>query len=174
MVVYVVKEYPATVNEYDIVWRMFDGENFTAVQPLSPRLDGWSETRPALVADGGRLFAVWTAYSMATNAYTIRWSAFDGTGWGEPRVAVETGAMAPPELWPAFYGGRLWVAFDTADPYLVSGNAQPLEPGHAFSVEPGIYLPGRFGVRIEDVMAIGPGGAEALNRADRDLAVVEA
>lgn len=121
MVVYVVKEYPATVNEYDVVWRLFDGENFTAVKPLSAKLDGWSETRPMLVADGGRVFAVWTAYSMATNAYTIRWSVFDGAQWSAPRVALETGALSPPELWPAVYAGKLWVAFDTSDPYLVNG-----------------------------------------------------
>lgn len=58
-------------------------------------------------------------------------------------------------------------------PYLVNGNEEPLEPGMAFSIEPGIYLPGRFGVRIEDVAAIGPDGrAEPFNNADRALAIV--
>ena len=37
-------------------------------------------------------------------------------------------------------------------PYMVSGNTTALEPGMAFSVEPGIYLPGEFGVRIEDIV----------------------
>ena len=60
------------------------------------------------------------------------------------------------------------------DPYLVSGNATLLEPGHAFSVEPGVYLPGRFGVRIEDVVVVGAGGPVPLNRADHALAVVDA
>ncbi|MGH9280646.1 MAG: M24 family metallopeptidase [Acidimicrobiales bacterium] len=60
------------------------------------------------------------------------------------------------------------------DPYLVSGNREPLAPGHAFSVEPGVYLPGRFGVRIEDIVVVGPDGPEALNRADHRLTVVEA
>lgn len=58
-------------------------------------------------------------------------------------------------------------------PYLVEGNAQLLEPSMAFSIEPGIYLPGRFGVRIEDVAIIGPDGrSEALNQVDRSLATV--
>ena len=58
-------------------------------------------------------------------------------------------------------------------PYLVAGNREPLEPGMAFSIEPGIYLPGRFGVRIEDVAMIGDDGAvEPLNRADHGLATV--
>lgn len=58
------------------------------------------------------------------------------------------------------------------DPYLVSGNAAPLEPGHAFSVEPGIYLPGRCGARIEDIVVATEGGPVRLNQAPRDLAVV--
>ena len=42
------------------------------------------------------------------------------------------------------------------DPYLVSGNAEPLRPGFAFSVEPGIYLEGRYGARLEDIVVCGP------------------
>jgi Xaa-Pro aminopeptidase len=58
------------------------------------------------------------------------------------------------------------------DPYLVSGNAAPLEPGHAFSVEPGIYFPGRFGLRLEDIVVAAPDGPDRLNAAPRDLAIV--
>jgi len=59
-------------------------------------------------------------------------------------------------------------------PYLVSGNREALEPGMAFSIEPGIYLPGRFGVRIEDIAIIGDDGrAEPLNTADHALAQVK-
>ena len=57
-------------------------------------------------------------------------------------------------------------------PYVVKGNETPLEVGMTFSIEPGIYLPGRFGVRIEDIVACGEDGAEELNRADRGLVVV--
>lgn len=61
------------------------------------------------------------------------------------------------------------------DPYLVAGNPQPLEPGHAFSVEPGIYMEGRFGMRLEDIVVVGEDGApEPLNSAEHHLAVVEA
>jgi Xaa-Pro aminopeptidase len=59
------------------------------------------------------------------------------------------------------------------DPYLVSGNTLPLAPGHAFSVEPGIYLQGRFGARIEDIVVAHEGGPDSLNTADHDLHVVE-
>jgi Xaa-Pro aminopeptidase len=58
------------------------------------------------------------------------------------------------------------------DPYLVKGNEQPLEAGHAFSVEPGIYLQGRYGARIEDIMVCGQDGPDVLNQAPRELLVV--
>ncbi|HEX2031711.1 MAG TPA: Xaa-Pro peptidase family protein [Actinomycetota bacterium] len=57
-------------------------------------------------------------------------------------------------------------------PYIVAGNEEPLRPGMCFSIEPGIYLPGAFGVRIEDVVAVTDDGAERLNRASRDLEIV--
>ncbi|MGH9079572.1 MAG: M24 family metallopeptidase [Acidimicrobiales bacterium] len=61
------------------------------------------------------------------------------------------------------------------DPYLVSGNSQPLQPGHAFSVEPGIYVPDQFGMRLEDIVVIADDGApEPLNSADHGLIVVDA
>jgi Xaa-Pro aminopeptidase len=58
------------------------------------------------------------------------------------------------------------------EPYIVSGNALPLEPGMAFSVEPGIYLAGRHGARIEDIVVVTDTGAERLNTTSRDLVVV--
>ena len=58
------------------------------------------------------------------------------------------------------------------EPYLVAGNAEPLRAGHAFSIEPGIYLAGRFGVRIEDIVVCADDGPDVLNRAPHDLLVV--
>jgi Xaa-Pro aminopeptidase len=57
-------------------------------------------------------------------------------------------------------------------PYLVNGNSEVLEPGMCFSVEPGIYLPGRFGVRLEDIVTVTDDGVEPLNLADHSLMVV--
>ncbi len=59
------------------------------------------------------------------------------------------------------------------DPYLVEGNGTPIEVGHAFSVEPGIYLPGRLGARIEDIVVATVGGCRRLNVANRSLHVVD-
>lgn len=60
------------------------------------------------------------------------------------------------------------------DPYLVSGNSEALVAGHAFSIEPGIYVPGRWGARIEDIVVATDAGPDPLNRAHHALAVVEA
>jgi len=58
------------------------------------------------------------------------------------------------------------------DPYIVAGNDLLLASGHAFSVEPGIYIPGRYGMRLEDIVVATPEGPRRLNDAPRDLAVV--
>jgi Xaa-Pro aminopeptidase len=58
------------------------------------------------------------------------------------------------------------------DPYMVAGNTTPLAPGMAFSVEPGIYLSGRWGVRLENIVMCAPDGATVLNRSSLDLRVV--
>jgi len=58
------------------------------------------------------------------------------------------------------------------DPYIVAGNSTVLEPGMAFSIEPGIYLPGKHGARIEDIVVVTADGIERLNLTPRELAVL--
>jgi Xaa-Pro aminopeptidase len=60
------------------------------------------------------------------------------------------------------------------DPYVVAGNPQPLIAGHAFSIEPGVYTPGRWGLRLEDIVVAADDGPDPLNHADHALVVVEA
>ena len=60
------------------------------------------------------------------------------------------------------------------DPYVVAGNTLPLAAGHAFSVEPGIYVAGKWGFRLEDIVVATDAGPEELNRADHSLVVVDA
>jgi Xaa-Pro aminopeptidase len=59
------------------------------------------------------------------------------------------------------------------EPYLVAGNDDPLDTGNAFSVEPGIYLEGQYGARIEDIVVCAGTGPDVLNRVTRDLMVVQ-
>ncbi|MFJ5727556.1 M24 family metallopeptidase [Streptomyces paradoxus] len=58
-------------------------------------------------------------------------------------------------------------------PYMIEGEERPLVPGMCFSVEPGIYLPGRFGVRIEDIVTVTEDGGRRLNTTTRELVIVE-
>jgi Xaa-Pro aminopeptidase len=58
------------------------------------------------------------------------------------------------------------------EPYIVAGNETPLRPGMAFSIEPGIYIEGRYGARIEDIVVCGEDGPIVLDRVTRELFVV--
>jgi Xaa-Pro aminopeptidase len=58
------------------------------------------------------------------------------------------------------------------EPYIVGGNGLILEPGMAFSVEPGIYQPDRWGARIEDIVVVTEDGVEPMNRRPHELVVL--
>ena len=60
------------------------------------------------------------------------------------------------------------------DPYIVEGNALPLAAGHAFSIEPGIYRHGRWGLRLEDILVAADAGPDPMNHVDHTLVVVDA
>lgn len=65
------------------------------------------------------------------------------------------------------------IGLDTHEhPYMVSGNSRELVEGMAFSIEPGVYLPGRHGARIEDIVVCGAEGAIVLNNETRELVVL--
>jgi len=58
------------------------------------------------------------------------------------------------------------------EPYIVSGNSIIIEDGHAFSIEPGFYIPGRFGARIEDIVTCWDGQATSANNTTHDLVIL--
>jgi Xaa-Pro aminopeptidase len=58
------------------------------------------------------------------------------------------------------------------DPYIVEGNSTPLAAGHAFSIEPGIYVPGKWGMRLEDIVVASEAGPVAMNSVDHSLVAV--
>ncbi|MEU9582339.1 aminopeptidase P family protein [Streptomyces werraensis] len=58
-------------------------------------------------------------------------------------------------------------------PYMIEGEERPLVPGMCFSVEPGVYLPGRFGVRIEDIVTVTEDGGQRLNDTERGMVMVD-
>jgi Xaa-Pro aminopeptidase len=93
--------------------------------------------------------------------------------------AEEVDAVARRVITDAGWGERFihrtghGIGLDTHEaPYIVAGNDLPLAPGMAFSVEPGIYLAGRCGARIEDIVVCTEDGVRTLNDGPRDLAVL--
>ena len=100
-------------------------------------------------------------------------TAFEAVRPGVPAEEVDRAARDVIEA--AGYGDRFihrtghGIGLEVHEPpYIVAGDATPLRPGMTFSIEPGIYLPGRFGVRIEDIVAVTQDGAVRLNEAERD------
>lgn len=97
---------------------------------------------------------------------------------GSPCEAIDTAARRPIEaagLGDAFFHrtGHGIGLEGHEEPYIIGGNEEPLRPGMAFSVEPGIYFPGEYGARIEDIVVCGPDGPVELNQAPRELYVVD-
>lgn len=60
------------------------------------------------------------------------------------------------------------------DPYMVAGNGDLISAGHAFSVEPGIYIPGKWGMRLEDIVVATNDGPLPMNKVNHGLVVVDA
>ncbi|MGH3940518.1 MAG: M24 family metallopeptidase [Pseudonocardiaceae bacterium] len=110
-------------------------------------------------------------------------AAVAATGPGVP--AQEVDAAARSLITEAGFGERFihrtghGIGLDVhEEPYIVAGNDLVLEPGMAFSIEPGIYLPGRWGARIEDIVVVNAatdeGGATRLNHRPRELVALPA
>lgn len=105
-------------------------------------------------------------------------AACDAVAPGVPGEEVDTAAREVIDA--AGYGGAFihrtghGIGMEAhEEPYIVAGNQEPLVPGEAFSIEPGIYLAGRWGARIEDILICTEDGGERLNQTDRDLYLVD-
>jgi len=115
-----------------------------------------------------------TVYGVVRSAQQ---AAFEAIRPGVPAQEIDRAARAL--IADAGYGDRFvhrtghGIGLELHEPpYIVEGNETPLQAGMTFSDEPGIYLEGRFGVRIEDQVVVTDDGAERLNEASRDLTVV--
>jgi Xaa-Pro aminopeptidase len=105
-------------------------------------------------------------------------AAFEAVAPGVPCEEIDR--VARTIITDAGYGGQFihrtghGIGVTTHEPpYIVDGTTQPLRPGMCFSIEPGVYLPGRFGVRIEDIVTVTPEAGLRLNNTARDLHIVE-
>ena len=138
------------------------------------RIDGYC-------SDITRTFCVGEPPDGFTEAYAVLAKAQDAAvGAVAPGVAAEAvDAAARDVIAEAGFGDAFFhrtghgVGLEEhEEPYIVAGNAERLEAGMTFSVEPGIYLPGRFGMRIEDIVAVTDTGVERLNNAPRNPVVL--
>lgn len=113
----------------------------------------------ALHAAQQQAVAAATVGTSAAAVDAVARDAIAAAGWGE-RFVHRTGHGIGVE--------------EHEDPYLVTGNEVPLMAGNAFSIEPGIYVEGDFGFRLEDIVVATDDGPEALNRIDHRLLPVDA
>ena len=132
-------------------------------------------------SDSTRVYAVGTPPQEFLDYYAVLQRAQDAAcEIVRPGVTAEEVDTAAREVIEAAGYGELFVhrtghgiGLEThEDPYIVSGHTLALEPGMAFSVEPGIYREGVHGARIEDIVVCTSDGVERLNTRPRDLVVV--
>jgi Xaa-Pro aminopeptidase len=151
------------------------------IEPGDVVLCDFGGTMDGYCSDITRMFVVGEPGAEVQAVYDVLAAAQEaGVQSGKPGLACEavdaaTRAVITAAGYGEFFVHRTGHGIGTEeheDPYMVAGNELPLAPGHAYSVEPGIYLPGRFGMRLEDIVVCTPGGPERLTRAPRDLAVV--
>jgi Xaa-Pro aminopeptidase len=136
--------------------------------------DGYcsDETRTYSVGEPPADFAAYYAVLLAAQEAACEHVA--------PGVTAESVDAAAREVISAAGYGELFVhrtghgiGLEThEEPYIVAGNTELLEPGMAFSVEPGIYLPGHHGARIEDIVVCGESAGERVNLRPRELEIV--
>jgi len=150
------------------------GAGDAVVVDFGGRMAGYSSDTTRTFVVGEPEPEVWRAYDVLRAA---QMAAVEAVAPGV--TAADVDRTARDLITDAGYGDRFihrtghGIGLDThEDPYIVAGNDTPVEAGMAFSVEPGIYLPGRWGMRIEDIVAVTSDGVERLNRSHRDLRIV--
>jgi Xaa-Pro aminopeptidase len=154
------------------------------VQPGDPVVVDIGGTMPSgYCSDSTRTYALGPPAADFLDAYQVLQVAQEtACAWARPGVSCASVDAAAREVIDAAGYGELFVhrtghgiGLEThEDPYIVAGNELLLEPGMAFSIEPGIYAPGRHGARIEDIVVCTDDGADRLNVRPRDLVVLEA
>jgi Xaa-Pro dipeptidase len=141
----------------------------------------WGACYQGYISDLTRTFAVGSIDPEMANIYHVVFEAnLAGRSVASPKIpAGEVDLAARSVIDKAGYGkyfthrtGHGIGMEGHEEPYIYAENSLRLAPGMVFTVEPGIYLPGRGGVRIEDNVVITSGGAESLSDFSRELITI--
>lgn len=150
------------------------GEGDLVVCDFGGLLAGYSSDVTRMYSVGEPAAEITDAYAALARAQT---AAVQAARAGVPAEDVDRAARSV--LDDAGFGDRFvhrtghGIGVEThEEPWIVRGNTAPLAVGNVFSVEPGIYTAGRWGMRLEDIVAVGDAGPERLNHAPRDIAMV--
>ncbi|WP_367127219.1 M24 family metallopeptidase [Saccharothrix sp. HUAS TT1] len=162
---------------HDVSDRVIEAGDVVVVDIGGPVAEGYnSDSTRTYVLGEPRDADVWETYSVLQAAQK---AAVEAVRPGVTCEAVD--AAARDVIADAGFGERFvhrtghGIGLDVhEDPYIVGGNDLPLEAGMAFSVEPGIYLPGRWGARIEDIVIATADGVESVNNRPHELVVLPA
>lgn len=150
------------------------GHGDVVVADFGGHQDGYSSDTTRMFVVGEPPDAFDAVFAVVRDAQA---SAVDSVRPGVTAASID--AIARRIIEDAGYGDRFihrtghGIGLDVHEhPYVVEGNDQVLEQGMTFSIEPGIYLTGRWGIRIEDIVAVTEQGVEPLNRSDHDYRLV--
>ena len=151
-------------------------EQGDVVQSISAaRSDSYSSDIARVVSVGEPTAEVREVYDIVVRAYEAGVAAAQVGASGE---AVDAAARSV--ISDAGYGENFLhrtghgIGLDEhEEPFIIAGNTQPLVPGNVFSIEPGVYLADRFGVRLENIVALEETGPRELSRDSHEIIVVE-
>jgi Xaa-Pro aminopeptidase len=142
---------------------------------VGARLDGYCSDCTRTWATGRLADDLAEAYDVCLRAQRAALAALRPEMTGKEADAVARDLIAGAGLGDRF-GHALGHGVGLAvheDPRLSAAYDRPLEPGNVVTVEPGIYIPGRGGVRIEDLVVLEASGAEVLGGLTTELTVVD-
>ncbi len=171
----IVASGPNSASPHHAAGQRVIGEGDAIVLDIGGSRDGYASdtSRTAFVGSPPDTFA--SLYQVLREAQA---SACRAVRPGIPASAIDRAARAIID--DAGYSGNFvhrtghGIGLEThEEPYIVDGNDEPLLPGHAFSVEPGIYIPGQWGARIEDIMVCTESSGERLNTSSTELYIVD-
>jgi Xaa-Pro aminopeptidase len=140
---------------------------------IGGKVDGYSSDISRVVSIGEPSADVRDVYEVVSRAYEASLAASQVGASGETvdaaaRTVITDAGYGPNFLHRTGHGIGL---DEHEEPFIIAGNTEPLVAGNVFSIEPGVYLPDRFGVRLENIVALEESGPRELSRDSHEIVV---